>query len=90
MRNYDFRNGVYLDSCPNGHGIWLDRGELEIVHRIRQAAGELTREERQAMASAFAASTDKMIEISGDVRKFSAEQSRHRIDAQSDYSGGDY
>lgn len=32
------RHGVEIDLCPNCHGIWLDRGELEqIVERARSA-----------------------------------------------------
>jgi hypothetical protein len=25
------RNGIAVDACPKGHGIWLDMGELEAV-----------------------------------------------------------
>lgn len=27
--NYDYGSGIIIDVCPNGHGIWLDSGELE-------------------------------------------------------------
>ncbi len=23
--------GVELDECPNGHGMWLEQGELEVI-----------------------------------------------------------
>ena len=29
--NYDYASGVVLDRCPDGHGTWLDAGELEKV-----------------------------------------------------------
>jgi len=29
--NYDYASGVVLDRCPEGHGTWLDGGELEKV-----------------------------------------------------------
>jgi len=29
--NYDYSSGNILDRCPNGHGTWLDGGELEKV-----------------------------------------------------------
>ena len=29
--NYDYASGVILDRCPDGHGTWLDGGELEKV-----------------------------------------------------------
>ena len=25
------RNGVFVDTCPRCHGVWLDRGELEKI-----------------------------------------------------------
>jgi Zn-finger nucleic acid-binding protein len=27
--NYDYGSGVIIDVCPRGHGLWLDKGELE-------------------------------------------------------------
>lgn len=29
--NYNYSTGIILDSCPHGHGAWLDKGELERV-----------------------------------------------------------
>ncbi|MBI5241098.1 MAG: zf-TFIIB domain-containing protein [Elusimicrobia bacterium] len=29
--NYNYSTGIILDSCPYGHGVWLDKGELERV-----------------------------------------------------------
>ena len=26
--NYAYNSGVFIDSCPNNHGVWLDKGEL--------------------------------------------------------------
>jgi Zn-finger nucleic acid-binding protein len=34
--NYNYSSGIIIDSCPNGHGVWLDNLELEKV----QANGE--------------------------------------------------
>lgn len=32
--------GVEIDFCPNGHGVWLDRGELDkIIDRASAQAG---------------------------------------------------
>jgi hypothetical protein len=36
------RHGVALDSCPKGHGIWLDAGELEEITK-RQGDSWLSR-----------------------------------------------
>lgn len=27
--NYDYSSGVIIHFCPQGHGVWLDKGELE-------------------------------------------------------------
>lgn len=29
--NYDYASGIVIDRCPEGHGTWLDGGELEKV-----------------------------------------------------------
>lgn len=28
-------SGVWIDVCPEGHGIWLDRGELKLLRQRR-------------------------------------------------------
>lgn len=30
MNNYEFQ-GLWLDACQDGHGVWLDPGELELL-----------------------------------------------------------
>lgn len=36
MTNDRFEDsGVWIDSCPEGHGIWLDRGELKLLQQRR-------------------------------------------------------
>lgn len=34
--NYDISSGVIIDRCPNGHGFWLDKHELEKVQAFRE------------------------------------------------------
>ena len=34
--NYDYSSGIILDRCPEGHGLWLDGGELEKVQIVRE------------------------------------------------------
>lgn len=29
--NYNYSSGVIINTCPNGHGIWFDKDELEEV-----------------------------------------------------------
>jgi Zn-finger nucleic acid-binding protein len=43
--------GVELDRCPAGHGIWLDRGELLDVVRSEAAGRSMTEELEQLAAS---------------------------------------
>jgi len=32
MENFVFEGtGIWIDGCPHGHGIWLDRGELKLL-----------------------------------------------------------
>lgn len=34
--NYDYKSGVIINSCPNGHGVWLDKDELKKVQIYRE------------------------------------------------------
>lgn len=34
--NYDYSSGIIIDRCPEGHGIWLDNGEVEKVQAHRE------------------------------------------------------
>lgn len=39
MENFKFEEtGIWVDSCPDGHGIWLDEGELRLLAQ-RKAKG---------------------------------------------------
>lgn len=36
MENERFEEtGIWIDACPQGHGIWLDRGELRLLREAR-------------------------------------------------------
>ena len=43
--------GVSLDSCPAGHGLWLDRGELHAVV-MSEVASQTTQQQDAALAVA--------------------------------------
>jgi len=34
--NYDYSSGIILDRCPDGHGTWLDGGELAKVQAYHE------------------------------------------------------
>jgi Zn-finger nucleic acid-binding protein len=37
MENFKFEaTGVWVDSCPDGHGLWLDNGELRLLAERRR------------------------------------------------------
>jgi len=33
-KEYAYTSQVVVDTCPNGHGLWLNRGELERLERF--------------------------------------------------------
>ena len=49
MINFLFRAQIWLDWCPDGHGMWLDRGELALVHQIRTETEALSDEQKQKL-----------------------------------------
>ena len=56
MDNYEFayQSGIWIDACPERHGVWLDWGELQMVRDYhRQSVAELTSDDRAKMAMAF-------------------------------------
>lgn len=65
MENYQFSydSGIWIDACPNGHGIWLDPGELEIVRNIHiQMKKPSTPDEKYRLASAFLDGSTKTLQ----------------------------
>jgi Zn-finger nucleic acid-binding protein len=44
QREYGYASQVMVESCPSGHGLWLDMGELELLEiyfeRVRTEAHE--------------------------------------------------
>ncbi|MFN8608556.1 MAG: zf-TFIIB domain-containing protein [Vulcanimicrobiota bacterium] len=56
MENYPFgyQSGIWVDGCPDGHGLWLDAGELRLIRDFQERQrGPMTPEERARMAMAF-------------------------------------
>ena len=53
--NYDYSSGIIVDRCPDGHGLWMDGGELEKaqIHREHyQAEAEKNLEDWIALGAA--------------------------------------
>ena len=56
MDNYPFgyQSGIWVDGCSQGHGVWLDAGELSLIrdYQARQK-GPMSAQDRAKMAAAF-------------------------------------
>lgn len=51
---YNYTSGIWIDACPNHHGIWLDPGELDMVRdHYRRMRLPPTADEKYKMATAF-------------------------------------
>jgi len=42
---FGYSSGIILDRCPNGDGVWLDKGELEKVQIYKEKSEELAEKE---------------------------------------------
>lgn len=52
---YDYSSSIWVDSCPDGEGVWLDCGEVMAVHKhLDDSAKELTPERRAALNAQLA------------------------------------
>lgn len=40
--NYSVNSGVILDRCPDEHGLWFDKGELEKIQIVMEESDKLT------------------------------------------------
>lgn len=49
--------GVEVDWCPSCQGVWLDAGELELLHTDSKAAGRFMSDLKPASLGVFAAGT---------------------------------
>ena len=56
MENYPFgyQSGIWVDGCPDGHGVWLDAGELRLIRDYQERQrGPMSAQDRAKMAAAF-------------------------------------
>lgn len=56
MDNYQFNysSGIWLDSCSQGHGVWLDSGELGLLRACRRELdGPMSADDRYKMSQAL-------------------------------------
>jgi Zn-finger nucleic acid-binding protein len=91
MDNYQFgyQSGIWIDACPERHGIWLDAGELEMVRQYHRQSmtGEMSSADKAKMAMAFldGATTANQNRLKVH-REIEAEKERRRsLQEYSDY-----
>lgn len=47
---YDLSSGIWVQACPNGDGVWLDKGEVIKIHRhLVQGARDWPEEKMQKL-----------------------------------------
>jgi Zn-finger nucleic acid-binding protein len=71
--NYNYRSGVIINLCSEGHGIWFDSGELERVQIFVEYWNNQQAEKQKAWAGlaagAKAKANQELNEIGGGLRK---------------------
>lgn len=63
--NYDYKSGIIINSCPQGHGIWLDKDELKKVQIYREHCEKeaaKNRKEWMSLAKKVANDQNKIID----------------------------
>jgi len=56
---YDVSSGIWIEGCPAGDGVWMDKGEVLKIHQhLQDAAKDLPPEKMQALITQL-----KQIEI---------------------------
>jgi len=69
--NFSDTSGIVIDTCPHGHGVWLDRDELEAVQifvekweaqreRVKSQYGQTLRQVRQSTSEKHKDSINNM------------------------------
>jgi len=58
MENMEFRytSGIWVDYCPDGHGVWLDSGEMGLIkehHKSIDLNEPMSRDEMLSMARSY-------------------------------------
>ena len=62
---FDYASGIWVDSCPLGHGLWLDAGELKQIIEYRQRPSEaLSTEQKRALLQSVEMSMEQKLEHS--------------------------
>jgi len=47
--NYSYDSGIIIDTCSAGHGIWLDKNELEKIQHFREYWQDNTQENQSSL-----------------------------------------
>lgn len=90
MENYQFayQSGIWIDACPDQHGVWLDAGELPLILQYQQqtSGSELTQAEKQRAAVAMLTGAVQARSAFADVLRQQREAAeRRREDLSPEY-----
>ncbi|MSP18635.1 MAG: hypothetical protein EXR74_03590 [Bdellovibrionales bacterium] len=65
-KNYAYGSGVIIDSCPQGHGIWLDANELDKIQAFKEHGDEELEENREKW---HAIASDARVKAEGELKE---------------------
>jgi len=77
--NYDYSSGIILDRCPEGHGLWLDGGELEKVQIVREKSEEDFEKSREDWIALAKSSLDGKKEIADENRRRNMRPTKYLV-----------
>ncbi|MBL6988933.1 MAG: zf-TFIIB domain-containing protein [Bacteriovoracaceae bacterium] len=77
--NYDYSSGIIIDSCPEGHGVWLDKDELKKVQLHREHwEKEASEHQSEWLALANMAKEDRINTIE-EIKKRDMRPTKHVV-----------
>ena len=89
MENYQFgyQSGIWIDACPDQHGVWLDAGELPLVLQFQQQSigQEMSQDEKQRAAVAMLNGAVQAKSAFADVLRKEREEGERRRLLHGDY-----
>lgn len=69
--NYDISSGVIIDRCNHGHGIWLDKHELEKVQAFREYWSEQVQSREKEFLNILESNESKKVNSNSNSALFS-------------------
>jgi uncharacterized protein len=79
--NYDFQSGIIIDTCQNGHGVWLDRNELEKVQAHREHWAEEAEQHKDEWIALAKSSLEGRKDIAGENRRRNMRPTKYLVNS---------